>query len=103
VGLVESLAMELAPDHVTVNCVCPGACPTTGMGQMLIRFKTQLTGKPEQEVLDSITSTFPLGRYVTEDDVVSALMYFITDEASLITGVSLDIDGGIHLGYVPGV
>jgi meso-butanediol dehydrogenase / (S,S)-butanediol dehydrogenase / diacetyl reductase len=102
VGLCESLAVELAPDQVTVNCVCPCACPTTGMGQGLTAWKVEVTGKTEDEVLASIAASQPLGRYATEDDIVSAILFFLSDEASFLTGVALDVDGGEHLGYIPG-
>jgi NAD(P)-dependent dehydrogenase (short-subunit alcohol dehydrogenase family) len=102
VGLCESLAVELASDQVTVNCVCPCACPTTGMGQGLTAWKVEVTGKTEDEVLASIAASQPLGRYATEDDVVSAILFFLSDEASFLTGVSLDVDGGEHLGHIPG-
>jgi NAD(P)-dependent dehydrogenase (short-subunit alcohol dehydrogenase family) len=98
IGLCESLASELAPDKVTVNCVCPASCPTTGMGRELTAWKAAAAGKSEVEVLESIAESFPLGRYVSEDDVVSALMYLISDEAGFLTGVAIDIDGGEHLG-----
>lgn len=102
VGLCESLAVELAADQVTVNCVCPCACPTTGMGQGLTAWKVEVTGKSEEEVLASIAASQPLGRYATEDDVVAAILFFLSDEAGFLTGVSLDVDGGEHLGFIPG-
>jgi meso-butanediol dehydrogenase/(S,S)-butanediol dehydrogenase/diacetyl reductase len=103
VGLCESLAVELAPSRVTVNTVLPASCPTTGMGQMLLKLKAEVTGRTEQEVLASIASSFPLGRYVDEADVVNAILYFISEDAGFLTGVALDIDGGEHLGYTPGL
>jgi meso-butanediol dehydrogenase/(S,S)-butanediol dehydrogenase/diacetyl reductase len=103
VGLCESMAVELAPSKTTVNCVLPASCPTTGMGQMLLKLKAEVTGRTEQEVLESIASSFPLGRYVEEADVVSAILYFVSEDAGFLTGVSLDIDGGEHLGYTPGL
>jgi meso-butanediol dehydrogenase / (S,S)-butanediol dehydrogenase / diacetyl reductase len=103
VGLCESLAIELAPAGVTVNSVCPASCPTTGMGQMLLKLKAEVTGRTEEQVLSSIARSFPVGRYVHEDDVVNAIVYFLSDEAAFVTGVSLDIDGGEHLGYTPGL
>jgi meso-butanediol dehydrogenase/(S,S)-butanediol dehydrogenase/diacetyl reductase len=102
VGLCESLAVELAEQQVTVNCVCPAACPTTGMGQGLLAWKVDVTGKSEEEVLAAIAAVHPLGRYATEDDVVSAVLYFLSEEGSFLTGVSLDVDGGEHLGFIPG-
>src|SRR5439155_661735 len=41
VGLTESLAVELAPDQVTVNCVCPVGCPTTEMGKGVLAWKVE--------------------------------------------------------------
>jgi hypothetical protein len=73
------------------------------MGQMLLKLKAEVTGRSEQEVLTSIASSFPLGRYVDEADVVSGILYFISEHAGFLTGVSLDIDGGEHLGYTPGL
>lgn len=102
VGLCESLAVELAPDRVTVNCVCPCAVPTTAMGRGLTFWKVQHTGKSEEEVLASIAASQPLGRYATEEDVVAAILFFLSDDASFITGVALDVDGGEHLGFIPG-
>lgn len=103
VGLCESLAIELAPARTTVNCVCPASCPTTGMGEQLLRLKAQMTGRAEEEVLATVARSFPLGRFVHEEDVVNAILYFISEEAGFVTGVSLDIDGGEHLGYTPGL
>ncbi|MFO0995272.1 MAG: SDR family NAD(P)-dependent oxidoreductase [Alphaproteobacteria bacterium] len=97
-GLCQSLAAELAPDRVTVNCVCPAGCPTTGMGQTLTQWKMRLTGRSESDVLGAMARSFPLGRYVEEEDVVSAIAYFVSDEAGFITGTSIDIDGGESLG-----
>ena len=103
IGLMESIAIELAPSGVTVNCVCPTSCPTTGMGRSLTEWKVRVSGKSEAEVLASIAASLPLGRYVLEEDVVEAMAYFISDEASFLTGIALDIDGGEHLGgFIPG-
>jgi meso-butanediol dehydrogenase / (S,S)-butanediol dehydrogenase / diacetyl reductase len=103
VGLCESLATEWAHAQVTVNTVCPAACPTTGMGRSLVQSKAAATGRTESEVLADIARTYPLERYVNEADVVGAILYLISDEAGFVTGVSLDIDGGAHLGHTPGL
>jgi NAD(P)-dependent dehydrogenase (short-subunit alcohol dehydrogenase family) len=102
VGLTESLAAELAPD-VTVNCVCPVGCPTTGMGEAIAAWKAEQTGRPEADVLAAAARTNPIGRNATEDDVANAVMFFTSDAADFLTGVALDVDGGAHLGVVPGI
>jgi meso-butanediol dehydrogenase/(S,S)-butanediol dehydrogenase/diacetyl reductase len=102
VGLTESLAVELAPDQVTVNCVCPVGCPTTEMGKGVLAWKVQTTGRTPEEVAAAAAQTNPLGRNATEDDVAAAVLWFLSDEAAFLTGIALDVDGGAHLGFMPG-
>jgi NAD(P)-dependent dehydrogenase (short-subunit alcohol dehydrogenase family) len=103
VGLTESLAVELAPDNVTVNVVCPVGCPTTEMGKDVLARKVETSGKqPDQIVADAARGN-PLGRNATEADIAEAVLFFISEEASFLTGVALDVDGGAHLGFMPGV
>jgi NAD(P)-dependent dehydrogenase (short-subunit alcohol dehydrogenase family) len=101
-GLTESLAVELAPD-VTVNVVCPVGCPTTEMGKGVLAWKVSTSGKqPDQIVADAARGN-PLGRNATEADIAAAVLFFCSEEASFLTGVALDVDGGAHLGFMPGV
>lgn len=102
VGLVESLAVELGSSSVTVNCVCPVACPSTGMGQRLLDWKVKHFGKTPEEVLRATAQGNVLQRNATESDITEAILFFISDEASFLTGVALDVDGGAHLGLIPG-
>jgi NAD(P)-dependent dehydrogenase (short-subunit alcohol dehydrogenase family) len=102
VGLLESIAVELAVDQVTVNCVCPVGCPTTGMGKDVLDWKVRYAGKGRDEIVAAAAATNPLGRNATEADVADAVMFFLSDQASFLTGVALDVDGGAHLGFMPG-
>ena len=95
VGLTKSLAGELAPDGVTVNCVCPVSVSTTEMGQFAIREKRSMTGRSEAEVLADIAAAIPLGRNATEADIVNAILFFLSDTSAFLTGVALDVDGGM--------
>ena len=103
VGVTESLAAELAPDQVTVNCVCPVGCPTTAMGQMLAEWKSRHSGKTVAEVVAAAAAGIPLGRNATEADVAGTAMFLVSDEAAFITGVAIDVDGGAHAMFIPGV
>jgi NAD(P)-dependent dehydrogenase (short-subunit alcohol dehydrogenase family) len=102
VALTESLAAELAP-AVTVNCVCPVGVPTTGMGQMLVAWKSEASGQAAPEVLSEIATSIPMARNATTTDVAEAVLFFVSESSSFITGVALDVDGGSRLNVIPGV
>jgi NAD(P)-dependent dehydrogenase (short-subunit alcohol dehydrogenase family) len=102
VGLVESVAVELAPHGVTVNAVCPVGAPGTGMGQQVLAWKIDATGRSADEIQAAAARTNPLGRNATAGDVADAVLWFLDDGAGFITGVALDVDGGAHLGFLPG-
>lgn len=102
VGLMESFAAELASDAITVNTLCPVGCPTTSMGAALLDWKARRTHRDPAEIVDAAARTNPIGRNATEADVSTAAMFFLQDSAEFLTGVALDVDGGAHLGTVPG-
>jgi NAD(P)-dependent dehydrogenase (short-subunit alcohol dehydrogenase family) len=103
IGLVESYAVELASNGVTANCVCPVGCYTTGMGQQVLAWKMKHSSKSPDDIMADAARTNPLGRNVSEADITDAIMYFISDEGAFLTGVALDVDGGAHIGALPGV
>lgn len=82
IGLTRSLALELGPSHIRVNCVAPGVI-NTDMVQSL-----------GQETLDDLASQTPLGRLGTAEDVAHAVTFFASEKASFITGQILTADGG---------
>lgn len=100
-GLTEGIAAELAPT-VMVNCVCPVGAPTTGMGQEVLRVKMERDGRTAEDIMARAAATNPLGRNCTEADVADATLFLLSEHASFLTGVALDVDGGAHLGAVPG-
>jgi len=84
--MTKSLAIELAPDRIRVNAVCPGPADTP----MLSTF----VGGDSPEKRAAFLSTIPLGRLCTPEDVAHAMVYLASDEASFVTGAVLDVDGG---------
>lgn len=102
IGLVESVAVELAPSGATVNAVCPVGAPGTGMGRQVLDAKVEASGRSAKAVLESAARTNPLGRNAEVDDVAGAIEFFLSDEAGFLTGNALDVDGGAHLGFLPG-
>jgi 3-oxoacyl-[acyl-carrier protein] reductase len=82
----KSLAIELAPDRIRVNAICPGPGDTP----MLAVFVGGDTEAHRAPFLSSI----PLGRLCSPEDVANAMVFLASDEASFITGVVLEVDGG---------
>jgi NAD(P)-dependent dehydrogenase (short-subunit alcohol dehydrogenase family) len=102
IGLIESVAVELASTGVTANVLCPVGAPSTGMGQQVLAWKMSATGRSADEIIGAAARTNPVGRNATEADVVAAAVFLVSEGASFLTGVSLDVDGGAHLGFLPG-
>jgi NAD(P)-dependent dehydrogenase (short-subunit alcohol dehydrogenase family) len=88
VGLTKSLALDLAPRKVRVNCICPGAVDTPLLHQALNAEPDPLTA------LIAVTARYPLGRLATAAEVARAAVFLASDEASFITGATLTVDGG---------
>lgn len=86
VMLAQSLAMEFAPIGIRVNSICPVAADTP----MLPEFIPNL----EDETRSAISSAIPLGRLATAADVAHAALYLASDEAAMVTGLALRVDGG---------
>ncbi|MCZ8181959.1 MAG: SDR family oxidoreductase [Beijerinckiaceae bacterium] len=85
--LSRSMAVELAPDRIRVNCVAP-VIGATGLLE-------QFMGMPDTpENRAKFLSSIPLGRFSTPDDIANACLYLASDEAEFITGVVLEVDGG---------
>ena len=74
------------------------------MGQESLELKTEATGMQPQEILASTAADIPLQRNPTVQDIVNAVLFFISDEAAFLTGSALDVDGGMLSTIpVPGV
>jgi 3-oxoacyl-[acyl-carrier protein] reductase len=89
VGLVRSLALELAPHNVRVNALCPTVVATP----MLQAFLPGMAVN-EEEAMKRFRATIPLARMPEPEDVASAALFLVSDEARVITGVALPVDGG---------
>jgi 3-oxoacyl-[acyl-carrier protein] reductase len=87
ITLTKSMAAELAKDNIRVNCLCP-VIGDTGLTEMFIG----MPNTPENRA--KFIATIPMGRMSKPSDIANAALYLASDEASFITGVALEVDGG---------
>lgn len=81
-----SMAVELAPVGIRVNALNPVAGETPLLKSFM--------GEDTPETRARFLSTIPLGRFSTPEDMGNAACYLCSDEASMVTGVCLEVDGG---------
>jgi 3-oxoacyl-[acyl-carrier protein] reductase len=86
IGLTKSLARELASRSITVNAIAPGY------------IETAMTAVLTDDQKAAMTQHIPLGRVGTDLDIAHAVTFLASDQASYITGHTLDVNGGMHMG-----
>jgi NAD(P)-dependent dehydrogenase (short-subunit alcohol dehydrogenase family) len=84
-GLVRTLALELAADGITVNAVLPGMVATEKVEAM------------PAEVRDRALAAIPTGRFAMPEEVAAVIAFLCSDAASYVTGAAIPVDGGITL------
>jgi 3-oxoacyl-[acyl-carrier protein] reductase len=85
--MTQCMAIELAPDNIRVNAVCP-VLGATGLTELFL-------GQPNSpEIREKFLATIPLGRMSTPADIANACLWLAEDSSSFITGVLLPVDGG---------
>lgn len=81
-----TMAVELAPDGIRVNAINPVAGETPLLKSFM--------GEDTPEMRANFLSTIPLGRFSTPEDMGNAACFLCSDEASMVTGVCMEVDGG---------
>jgi NAD(P)-dependent dehydrogenase (short-subunit alcohol dehydrogenase family) len=87
-AMVRNLAVELAPLNIRINAVAPAVVETPVYG-------TFMSAEQVKEVLPTFNSFHPLGRIGQPKDVVGAMLFLASTDASWITGTVLPVDGGV--------
>ncbi len=95
-GFSKSLALEVAPHNINVNCVCPGLVKTA-MQEREIGWEAKLRGLTEEEVINEYNSHIPLGRLEEPEDVAKVVLFLASDEAGYMTGQAINIAGGMEM------
>jgi len=81
-----TMAIELAPDGVRVNALNPVAGETPLLASFM--------GEDTPDIRAKFLSTIPIGRFSTPEDLGNAAYFLCSDEAGMITGVAMEVDGG---------
>jgi 3-oxoacyl-[acyl-carrier protein] reductase len=86
IGLTKTLALEWSRYGINVNCIAPGAT------------HTQMTAGIPEKILDNLVKQIPLRRLADPEEIASAHLFLVSDDADYITGQVLFVDGGISVG-----
>jgi 3-oxoacyl-[acyl-carrier protein] reductase len=86
IGFTKSVAREMASRNITANVVAPGL------------IETAMTAVLDEKQKAGMMQIIPLGRAGTEQDVANAVAFLASEKASYITGHTLDVNGGMHMG-----
>ncbi|WP_249870401.1 SDR family NAD(P)-dependent oxidoreductase [Oceanobacillus saliphilus] len=88
----KALALELAPFHINVNILHPGPADTTMLGQF-----AAAGAKVEDTKKEIFEKSVPLGRLIQPNDIANSIKFLLSEEANMITGTILHVDGGRNI------
>jgi NAD(P)-dependent dehydrogenase (short-subunit alcohol dehydrogenase family) len=91
VGLMRSVAKEVAPRRIRVNTLHPGPTSTAFQDEV----EMAATGLPQAEAAAAFDAMIPLGRHATVDEIAEAAVYLASDASAMVTGTTFAIDGGM--------
>lgn len=102
IGLVQSVALEMAPHNVRVNAICPGNLlesplwtdPTKGLFVQYLNAGKVPGAKSVEDVRQHYLNQVPMKRGCSYEDVCNALVFLASDQSGYITGISLSVTGG---------
>jgi NAD(P)-dependent dehydrogenase (short-subunit alcohol dehydrogenase family) len=94
-GLTRTMAAESARKGVRVNAIGPGPVPETAMLQELVEKRAAINQIDKETQFSRYRSVILQGRPQTLDEIASAALFLVSDQASAITGQTLNVDGGM--------
>ncbi|GMG62749.1 SDR family NAD(P)-dependent oxidoreductase [Tetragenococcus halophilus] len=95
-GLCKTLALEVAPNNILVNAVCPGIVETPMKHRERVE-GGEIRGMSAQEVLEEDQSQVPLGRTGTTQDVANVILFLASPLSSYMTGQAINVTGGMTM------
>ena len=95
--LAKAMARELAPDGIRANAVAPGMVETALLDGNILDIQYTVFWKIDDAGKRRVAESVPLGRLAVPDDVANACLYLASDLSAYVTGVVLDVSGGLHI------
>ncbi len=95
VGMAKTLSIELAPDNITVNNVCPGRILTDRIRQLYRLHEKREQGISEEEALKEAARDIPMKRIGKPEELGALVAFLASQQAAYITGTTIQVDGGL--------
>ena len=92
VGITKSLAIELGPDHIRVNAICPGSVAGERIDRV-IAADAALRGLTPAEVSAEYQGSMSLGTFIDPEDIAAMALFICSDAGAKISGQALAVDG----------
>jgi len=100
IGFTQALALELASHRINVNAVCPGLVDTERVAFIAAALAPEGVSAEEhrEQMLRGRASQIPLGRVAVPEDIAGTVAFLASPEADYLTGLSVSVAGGSHMG-----
>jgi NAD(P)-dependent dehydrogenase (short-subunit alcohol dehydrogenase family) len=95
VGLTKSLAIELGPDQIRVNAICPGAVEGDRINRV-IAAKAEARGVPFEAMRQQYVETASMKRLIGPGDIAAMIVFLCSDAGRLVSGQVIGVDGNIE-------
>lgn len=93
IGFAKTLSLEVGPYGITVNTLCPGRIATARLEKVTAQ-RAETGGKDANQLMEDLQKEIPLQRIGKPEDVAALVAFLVSSQASFITGVTIQIDGG---------
>ena len=92
IGLMKTLAMELGPNNIRVNAICPGAVEGDRM-ERVISNASIASGIPKEKIKQDYSDCSSLKRFVGSDDIAEMALFLASEKSKNISGMAMSVDG----------
>ena len=95
VGLTKSLAIELGPDQIRVNAICPGAVEGDRIDRV-IAAKAKAQGVPVETMRQHYVGTASMKRLISPQDIANMILFLCSEKGRLVSGQAIGVDGNVE-------